>query len=138
MQALSLCWPQTEVWAVSNMLPVQAPTLFPSLCSDAASGPSPLCPSQRSLPKPPLPLPCCGAISQGSWGTHELSGYIGFVLWWTGYCQSSELLLRCCLSTCQQWSLLPHPDATPEPSHLYILQVSFFPGHGSPRSSATL
>ena len=63
------------------MLPVQAPTLLPLLCSDVALGKSTLPFITHHYPQPLLP-PSCGATLQGIQNpptpqhTHTLGGYV--------------------------------------------------------------
>ena len=114
------------------------PHLFPLLCSDSATGPSPLCLSQL-ITVPSLSYSCRvvellhmvgGALvitlCVSRWGV-SCGGWLPSEIWATSG--------GCCLSRCQQWPLLPHSGITLGLGHLCVPWSSLFPGDGFPRSN---
>lgn len=108
VQLLILCWLQTEIQAVSNVLLLHNEHIYPSLCSDEGLDPSPLCASW--LATPPIPhqlLPIVELYCRAGGDCMDSLCVFVYELWWTCYYHSSEMHLICCLKRIEKWPMLP-------------------------------
>ena len=112
MQALGSCQLQTEVQAVSDVLPVKMPVIVSlALLRRSLQCKSPLSRTAIVFPSLCPPHALLWSHTDGLGGAHVDPWCVpGHELWWSVCLHCSRILLMCCLNKHEQW--LPPPHST--------------------------